>query len=129
MAKIKSGREISLYDIEQFFKDAGAERINENAVKRLKSDLEESAREIIDDALVYANYAGRRSLVKKEDVMLTGSSSRLVRHRRLSISKHGRRLPIEVPQQSSVVAPVIQKVVEIATVAPIAEAVISPPEP
>lgn len=91
MAKTKSGRGISLYDVEQFFREAGAERINENAVKKLKIDLEEEAREILDSALVYANYAGRRSLVKKEDILLTEPSLKLVRHRRLSMVRDHRK--------------------------------------
>ncbi len=87
MAKTKPCRGISLYDVEQFFRDAGAERINENAVKKLKTALEETAREILESALVYANYAGRRSLVKKEDIMFTAPSMELVRHRRLSMAR------------------------------------------
>jgi histone H3/H4 len=63
-------REFSLYDIEQFLRDAGAERINEKAVVSLEKELEDTVRELVDGARMYASYAGREKLVKSSDIEL-----------------------------------------------------------
>lgn len=63
-------RVFSLYDIEQFLKDAGAERVKEKAVVSLAQELEDTVKELVDDAQVYANYAGRTKLIKSSDIEL-----------------------------------------------------------
>jgi histone H3/H4 len=63
-------REFSLYDIEQFLRDAGAERVNEKAVVSLEKELEDTVRELLDGARMYASYAGREKLVKSSDIEL-----------------------------------------------------------
>jgi len=63
-------REFSLYDIEQFLRDAGAERVNEKAVVSLEKELEDTVRELVDGARMYASYAGRDKLVKSSDIEL-----------------------------------------------------------
>jgi len=63
-------RAFSLYDIEEFLKEAGAQRINEGAVEALEEELDATVKELINDARVYANYAGRKRLIKKSDVKL-----------------------------------------------------------
>jgi histone H3/H4 len=80
-------REFSLYDIEQFLRDAGAERVNEKAVVSLEKELEDTVRELVDGARMYASYAGREKLVKSSDVELAFStdkgnaaSKRLITH-------------------------------------------------
>ncbi|MGC8572054.1 MAG: histone-like protein [Candidatus Micrarchaeia archaeon] len=67
---MSKNRDFSLYDIEEFLKAAGAERINEKAVIDLEKELEHTVKELIDEAYVYANYAGRKKLIKEEDVKL-----------------------------------------------------------
>jgi len=67
---LSKNREFSLYDIEEFLKEAGAERINEKAVVSLEKELEDTVKELIDEVTVYANYAGRKKLIKKDDIEL-----------------------------------------------------------
>jgi histone H3/H4 len=76
MAKIKNkGRAFSLYDIEVFLKDAGAEKINENAIDVFEKELEDTVNEVVKNAKTYANYAGRKRLIKKSDVELISSNA------------------------------------------------------
>jgi histone H3/H4 len=63
-------REFSLYDIEQFLREAGAERVNERAVISLEKELEDTVRELVGNASMYASYAGRKRLIKNSDVDL-----------------------------------------------------------
>ena len=63
-------REFSLYDIEQFLREAGAERINEKAVISLEKEIEDTVKELVDEASLYAGYAGRKKLINSADVEL-----------------------------------------------------------
>lgn len=63
-------RAFSLYDVEQFLKDAGAERIHEKAVVSLEQELENTVKELVSGAKLYANYAGRKKLIKHSDIRL-----------------------------------------------------------
>jgi histone H3/H4 len=92
---LAKSRGFSLYDIEQFLRDAGAERVNEGAIVSLERELEDMVGEIINEAQVYANYAGRKKLITASDVRLTSSNgrSRLVRRRAVL----GRRKPRRAP--------------------------------
>lgn len=65
---VKKG--FSLYDIEQFLKDAGAVEINERAIFSLKSELETLTKELVESAQAYAKYAGRSKKIKCSDVVL-----------------------------------------------------------
>lgn len=69
-------RGFSLYDVEEFLKNAGAERINENAVACLEREIEETVKDMVGEARVYANYAGRKALIRHADVELIGTNSR-----------------------------------------------------
>jgi hypothetical protein len=60
----------SLYDIEEFLREAGAESFNEKTVFSLKKELEELTNEIVSSAQSYANYAGRKSTIKESDVKM-----------------------------------------------------------
>ncbi len=71
------GNGFSLYDIEDFLKDAGAEEVNEKVVFCLKRELEELTNELIESSRVYANYAGRKR-VKKSDVLLAKTSKSII---------------------------------------------------
>ena len=64
-------RKFSLYDIEQFMREAGAERITEDAIMDLEREMERLAEKITNKALRYAEHAGRRKLIKRSDVALT----------------------------------------------------------
>lgn len=63
-------REFSLYDIEQFLREAGAEKVNERAVISLEKELEDTVKELLAEASVYANYAGRKRLIKRSDIVM-----------------------------------------------------------
>ncbi len=64
-------RKFSLYDIEQFIREAGAEKVTEDAVLDLERELEKLAENITNKAMRYAEHAGRRRLIRKSDIMLT----------------------------------------------------------
>ena len=59
----------SLFDMDGFFRNAGAMRVNEEASRKLAEVLEDNGKEIMVKARIYAKHAGRRSITKK-DVML-----------------------------------------------------------
>ena len=63
-------RAFSLYDVEQFIREAGAEKVTEEAVLNLEHELEKLAETIGNRAVQYAAHAGRRKLIKKKDVLL-----------------------------------------------------------
>ncbi len=63
-------REFSLYDIEQFLREAGAERVTEDAVLNLERELAKLANKVTDRAVKYAAHAGRKKLIRKEDILL-----------------------------------------------------------
>ncbi len=66
-----SDREFSLYDIEQFLREAGAEKVTEDAVLNLEKELAKLADKVTGKAMRYAAHAGRKKLIKKEDILLT----------------------------------------------------------
>ncbi len=63
-------RGFSLYDIEQFLREAGAKKVNEKAVVSLEKELEDTVGELLAEASLYANYAGRKRLIKRSDIVL-----------------------------------------------------------
>lgn len=67
---------LSMYDVEQFLRDAGAEKINEKAVISLNRELQDTVNSLIDEASLYANYAGRRKMIKESDINLANGKSR-----------------------------------------------------
>lgn len=73
-------RAFSLYDIEQFLKEAGAEKINEKAVLSLEMELQDTVRELVSEASLYANYAGRKRMIKLSDIDLVKRSRMHVRY-------------------------------------------------
>ncbi|MDE1850775.1 MAG: NFYB/HAP3 family transcription factor subunit [Candidatus Micrarchaeota archaeon] len=64
-------RGFSLYDVEQFMREAGAQQVTEDAVVDLEKELERLTEKLADHALRYAKHAGRRKLIKKSDILLT----------------------------------------------------------
>ena len=63
-------RGFSLYDIEQFIREAGAEKVNEKAVVSLEKELEDTVKDLVNEASMYANYAGRKRLINLSDIEL-----------------------------------------------------------
>ena len=53
--------------IERIIRNAGAERVSEDAVEELRRAVQEAGDEIAQDAIDLANHANRNT-VKKEDV-------------------------------------------------------------
>ena len=68
-------RKFSLYDIEQFIREAGAERVNEDAVIELERELEKLAEKVAIRAKRYAVHAGRTRLIRTNDIVLTDKPS------------------------------------------------------
>jgi histone H3/H4 len=64
-------RVFSLYEIEQFIKEAGAEKVTEDAVRDLEREIEKLANTITKKAIRYAEHAGRTKLIRTSDVLLT----------------------------------------------------------
>jgi len=64
-----------LYDMDRIIRGAGAERVGEDASRKLSEVLEDSAAEILLNAKKLAIHAGRRN-IRKEDILL---ASRLYR--------------------------------------------------
>ena len=58
----------SLYEIERFLREAGAEKINEKAVLSFEKELADTVTELVNEAQIYANYAGRKKHIKDTDV-------------------------------------------------------------
>jgi len=65
----------TLYDMDRIIRHAGAERVGEDASKKLSEVLEDSANEILAKAKRLAIHAGRRS-IRKEDILLAKRLSR-----------------------------------------------------
>ncbi len=63
-------KKFSMYDIEALIKEAGAERVTEDAVLELEKELERLTEKIGKKAFKYARHAGRQKLIKKDDVLL-----------------------------------------------------------
>ncbi len=82
-------RAFSLYDVEQFIREAGAEKVTEDAVLDLEHRLEKLTEVLANRAIRYAAHAGRKRLIKKSDVFLAGYG---VNHRRpYTFSSRARR--------------------------------------
>ena len=78
-------RVFSLYDIEQFLKDEGAERVNEDAVATLAKELEDTVKELVSEAQVYANYAGRKTVIRRSDIAFASKSNGHSLNRRAAV--------------------------------------------
>ena len=100
-------RGFSLYDMEQFLKDAGAERINEKAVVSLEKELNDTVKQLVEDAQVYANYAGRKRMIKRADVALVRGSGPRGARKYLPIRKKG-TVPQRLMQRNRLVRAVHQ---------------------
>lgn len=59
----------SLFEMDDFIRKAGAQRIDERASKKLREKLEDTGVEVIIRAKILARHAGRREITKR-DVLL-----------------------------------------------------------
>jgi len=59
----------SLFDMDAMLRNAGADRVSEDASIKLSEVLEDSGKRIVAKAMVYARHAGR-SKICREDVLL-----------------------------------------------------------
>ena len=50
--------------------------MNEKAVVSLEKELNDTVKQLVEEAQVYANYAGRRRTIKRADVALAGTRGR-----------------------------------------------------
>ncbi len=66
-----ANKEYSLYEIEQFIREAGAERVTEDAVRDLEREIERLTKVLTKKAITYAEHAGRRKLIRTSDILLT----------------------------------------------------------
>lgn len=66
-----SNRSFSLYEIEQFIREAGADKVTEDAVRDLEHEIEKLANTVTKKAIRYAQHAGRKRLIRTSDVLLT----------------------------------------------------------
>ncbi len=64
-------RVFSLYEIEMFIREAGAEKVTEDAVRDLEREIEKLASSITKKAIIYAGHAGRKKLIRTSDIILT----------------------------------------------------------
>ena len=71
-------KSFSLYEIEQFIREAGAEKVTEDAVLRLEEEIEKLAEQMTERSRTYAQHAGRKT-IKADDVKLIFDGSRFVR--------------------------------------------------
>jgi DNA-binding protein len=69
LGKIMAERLIPLAAMEKIMKNAGAERVADDAKVALKEEIEERAKLITEKAAKYAMHAGRKT-VKSEDIKL-----------------------------------------------------------
>lgn len=59
----------SLFDMDGMIRSAGAERVDEQASRKLSEILEDSAKELMHKARVLAHYAGRKDITR-DDIFL-----------------------------------------------------------
>ncbi|MEM3791249.1 MAG: NFYB/HAP3 family transcription factor subunit [Candidatus Micrarchaeaceae archaeon] len=67
----------SLYDIEEFIREAGAEKVTEDAVRDLERIVERMLEGLAKKAVIYAKHAGRNRRIKANDIRLLESSYKI----------------------------------------------------
>ncbi len=70
-------------------RDAGAQKITEEAVVDLEREISKLAEKLTDEAVGYARHAGRSKLIKKSDILLlrAGQRKRILRRAAKPTSK------------------------------------------
>lgn len=67
--------ELSLFDMDDFIRGAGAERVSECASRKLREILEDQAQEVVFQAKLLARHAGRNR-VTRDDILLAATLAR-----------------------------------------------------
>ncbi|MGC8547517.1 MAG: histone-like protein [Candidatus Micrarchaeia archaeon] len=80
-------RAYSLYDVEKFIREAGAEKVTEDAVQNLEKELERLTEVLTERAKLCAEHAGRKKIIKKSDVVLAKPSVRFYKRPSTFIKK------------------------------------------
>ncbi len=62
-------KKLPLAAMGKLLKEAGAKRVSVSAEEALEEELEEKLKEIVSDASIFAEHAGRKT-IKKEDIEL-----------------------------------------------------------
>lgn len=62
----------SLFDMDKVIRQAGAERVSEDASMKLRQILEDSGKELLHRAKVYAQHAGRREITRDDIYLAAG---------------------------------------------------------
>jgi histone H3/H4 len=104
-----------MYDVEQFFKEAGAEKIHERAIISLERELQDTVNELVYQASIYANYAGRRKLINISDVKLA-NRSRPAQRRKIRYRAGVKRGPRNKPKTARIGPPKIMLVNDVPVV-------------
>ena len=66
-------RTLSLFDMDVFLRNAGAERVGEDASRKLGDILEDRAKDVVFRAMIYARHAGR-NYITREDILLAAQA-------------------------------------------------------
>ncbi|MFH0922780.1 MAG: histone [Candidatus Micrarchaeota archaeon] len=64
---------LSLFDMDEMLRQAGAERVGEDASKKLRDILEDSGKDIVFKARILSRHAGRNQITR-EDIMLAAQT-------------------------------------------------------
>ena len=114
-------RAFSLYDVEQFLKEAGAEKIHEKAILSLEKELRDTVAELVNEATLYANYAGRKRVIKLSDVDLAHGSRRPKRYMSKKLTARKRIHNHAVQNNELTMAPKIMLINNVPVVKPVQE--------
>ncbi len=66
---------LSLFDMDDIIREAGADRVSECASRKLREILEDESGRIMFQAKLYARHAGR-SVINKQDIFLAAQMLR-----------------------------------------------------
>jgi len=58
-----------MWDMDNFLRSAGAQRVDERASRRLSGELEDFSKELLWQARMLARHAGRKTVIR-EDIVL-----------------------------------------------------------
>lgn len=64
---------LSLFDMDEMLRQAGAERVGEDASRKLRDILEDSGKDIMFKAKILSRHAGR-SVITREDILLAAKT-------------------------------------------------------
>ncbi|HEV8290224.1 MAG TPA: histone [Candidatus Norongarragalinales archaeon] len=68
--------EFPLFDMDKVIRSAGADRVGEDASRKLSSLLADQAREVLWRARIYSRHAGRKTITR-DDILLAARTMNL----------------------------------------------------